>query len=123
MALGDFNCDLLSPIKCKILTGIMEIFDLKNLVKTATCFMKNCKPSLLDVILTNSSSAFIKTLNFPTGVIDCHNLISSVINCKMPRFEKQKINIRSFRNFNCEILTMIYKISISQVISYMIHIK
>jgi hypothetical protein len=38
--------------KGKTLSELMELFDLTNLVKQATCFMKNCKESLLDVILT-----------------------------------------------------------------------
>jgi hypothetical protein len=60
--------------------------------------MKNCKNSLLDVILTNSKSLCFKTLNFTTGISDCHNMISTVINNITPANEKQKIKYRSFKN-------------------------
>jgi hypothetical protein len=62
--------------------------------------MKNCKNSLLDVILTNSKSLCFKTLNFTTGISDCHNMISIVINNTTPANEKQKIKYRSFKNLD-----------------------
>ena len=34
-------------------------FVLKNLITNAICFMKNCQPSLLDVILTNAKKSCI----------------------------------------------------------------
>ena len=44
----------------------------------------------------------MRTLNFTTGVSDCHNLISTVINSSCPSCEKTKISYRSFRNFDGE---------------------
>ena len=77
----------------------MELFSLTNIIKEATCFKKNCTPFLLDVILTNSQHLCMRTLNFTTGVSDCHNLLSTVINSSCPSYEKKKISYRSFRNF------------------------
>jgi hypothetical protein len=61
-------------IRGQLFFDLMELFDLCNLIKEPTCFMKNCKNSLLDVILTNSKSLCFKTLNFTTGISDqyCH---------------------------------------------------
>ena len=42
----------------------------------------------------------MSTLNFPTGVSDCHNLVATVINNTLPKIEKQKVEYRSFRNFD-----------------------
>jgi hypothetical protein len=56
LLMGDLNYDLLCKNKGTTLFDLMEPFDLCNLIKEPTCFMKNCKNSLLDVILTNSKS-------------------------------------------------------------------
>ena len=52
----------------------MELFDYKNLTKEATCFKKDCIRTLIDVIL-----AVYKSLNFSTGISDCHIFY---INCR-----------------------------------------
>jgi hypothetical protein len=39
----------------------------------------DCVPSLVDVVLTNKKSSCFNTLNLPTGVSDCHNLISTIL--------------------------------------------
>ena len=97
MVIGDLNYDLLCENKGKTLSELMELFDLTNLVKQATCFMKNYKESLLDVILTNNKKLCMQALNFATSISDCHNMISTIINNITPRNEKQKIKRRSFK--------------------------
>ena len=57
----------------------LYIFDLTNIVENPTCFMKGYEPSLVDVILTNKNNLCFKTLNFNTGVSDCHHMISTFI--------------------------------------------
>ena len=100
MVIGDLNYDLLCKSKGSTLVELMELFDLTNLVKDATCFMKDCKESLLDVIITNNKKLCMKTLNFATGISDCHNMISTIINNTTPRNEKEKIKYRSFKNLD-----------------------
>ena len=106
MVTGDLNYDLLFDTKGKPLANIMELFDISNLIPKPTCFMKNCKPSLLDVLLTNSKSLCIKTLHFATGISGCHNMIRAVINNQIPKNEKQKIQYRSFRSVDTDALNM-----------------
>ena len=53
LLLGDLNYDILLATKSKTLTDIMELFDHNSLIKEATCFKKDCLPTLNDVILTN----------------------------------------------------------------------
>ena len=55
LTLGDLNYDCLDHTRGSTLLDLCDIFDFKNIIKTATCFMKNCQPSLVDVILTNQS--------------------------------------------------------------------
>ena len=71
--------------------------------------MKNCKPSLLDVILINSKSLCIKTLNFATGISDWHSMISTAINNQIPKNEKHKIQYRSFRSVDADARNMMMK--------------
>ena len=104
LVIGDFNYDLNCETKGKTLLELMELFYLENLVKGSTCFMKNCMPSALDVILTNSKHMCFKTLNFSTGISDCHNFISTVIDSQTPRNEKQRIQYRSYKNLDVNAL-------------------
>ena len=53
LIVGDLNYDTLDKNKGATLLDLCDIFDFSNLIKSATCYMKNCVPSLVDVILTN----------------------------------------------------------------------
>ena len=88
MIVGDLNFDLLSETKGKPLVDFCDYFNVSNLIKEATYFMKNFTPSLLDVFITNSKQLCIKVLNFSAGISDCHNIISLVINNGRPITEK-----------------------------------
>ena len=81
---------MLYETKGKPLADIMELFDLSNSVQNPTCFIKDYKSSLLDVILTTSKSLCMKTVYFGTGISDWHN----VINNQIPKNEKYKIQYR-----------------------------
>ena len=54
--------------------------------------MKNCIPSLVDVVLTNQKNKCFNIQNFPTGISDCHNIISVTIKGDVP-VQKRKIII------------------------------
>ena len=59
MVIGDLNYDILIPQKSQVLC---DIFDLTNIVKNLTYFMKGCEPSLVDVILTNKNNLCLRHL-------------------------------------------------------------
>ena len=99
MVTGDLNYDCLEPSKSKTLIDICDIFDLTNMVKSATCFMKNCNPSLVDVILTNKPRFFFNAVNFGCDISDWHNLIGVVVKGATARVEKRRINYRSYKKF------------------------
>ncbi|CAG2192289.1 unnamed protein product [Mytilus edulis] len=84
MVIGDLNYDFMVKSKSQILEDICDIFDLSNIVKKPTCYMKGYEPSLVDVILTNRTTLCFKTLNFNTGVSDCHHMISTFIKGHTP---------------------------------------
>ena len=84
---------MLSATKSKTLTDIMELFDYKNLIKEATCFKKDCLPTMNNAFLTNISRLCIKSLNFSTGISDCHNFISTVVNSNKMKCQNLNIGI------------------------------
>ena len=86
--------------KSKALTDICDIFDFKNLVKSATCFTKNCTPSLVDVFLTNKPNFCFNVLNFGCGVSDWHNLIGVVVKEATAKVKKKCTKYRSYKQFD-----------------------
>ena len=100
LTLGDLNYDCLDRTRGSTLLDLCDIFDIKNIIKTATCFMKNCQPSLVDVILTNQSRLCFGALNFGCGISDWHNMIGVAVRGAAGREQKQKTKYRSFKNFD-----------------------
>ena len=60
---GCLHYDCLDNAKSKTLTDICDIFDFTNLLVSATCFMKHCTLSLVDVFLTNKPNFCFNALN------------------------------------------------------------
>ncbi len=94
LLIGDTNFDMLSPgNNGKTLTDISEIFDMKNVIKGATCFSQHSE-TLLDVALTNSPRSVKTHGNFDCGLSDCHNMIFVVFKSHVKSRKKQKIIYR-----------------------------
>ena len=90
--LGDFNSEM-----CE---DGMQIFcttyNLKCLVKEATCFKNINSPSCIDLILTNKSLCFQNTTVIETGLSDFHKLTLTVMKSS---FQKQLPKILNYRNY------------------------
>jgi hypothetical protein len=65
--------------------------------------MKGFTPSLVDVILTTQKNLCFNVLNIPTGVSDCHNLISVIVKGHVNRPKQEYIKYRSYKNFDEDI--------------------
>ena len=98
--IGDFNYDMLNCEKSAMLRDICDIFNMKNIVKKATCFTKIAKATLLDLILPCQECDFKKVCNFGTGFSDVHNFIAVQLNCDLPKMFPKKKLCRSFKNFD-----------------------
>ena len=98
-ALGDLNYDILTPDKCHTLKNIMDTCSLKNLVKEPTCFTKSSRPSLIDVILTNSPNLLCNTINFDCGLSDCHTMVATTFKENSISNKRHKITFRRYKNF------------------------
>ena len=102
---GDLNFDMLCAEKSQILNDICDSFNLSQLVKGPTCFKKGCNPSLVDVIITNKKNMCLKTTNSPTGVSDCHNIISTVVKGNLPAQKRREVTYRSYKTFDIDQFT------------------
>ncbi|XP_071127695.1 uncharacterized protein [Mytilus edulis] len=98
--MGDLNFNMLDDNKSSTLNDSCDIFCIKNIINKATCYNRNSKPTLLDVILTNQENKCGKRCNFGCGLSDVHNLIGVQIKCERPNIKPKYRKCRSFKNFD-----------------------
>ena len=99
---GDLNFYMLNSDKIATLNEFCDIFNLTQLVNGPTCFKKGCNPSLVDVIMTKKKSLCFESQNVPTGVSDCHNIISTVIKGEVLHESRKLGYYRSYKTFDIE---------------------
>ena len=80
------------------MSDLLNVFDLKNLVKEPTC-LKSGKESLTDIILTNKPSYFHKTQGFVTGTSDFHKLVVTVMRSYYKKIPSKDISYRNVKRF------------------------
>ena len=98
VVIGDLNVNFMqNPHQ---LHDVCDSFDLKQIVKSPTCFKSLNNPSLLDIILTNCPKSITNSINLPIGISDFHNYISAATKIDCPSNEPKIIFYRSFKNFN-----------------------
>ena len=100
--MGDSNID----IKCKgvgsnNLSNFCDLFHLTNIVKSDTCFTKT-HTSLIDLILTNKPSSFIKALVSETGLSDYLKMITAFFKLHFSRLRPNVITYRNYKKFHEE---------------------
>jgi len=89
--MGDLNYDLFKP-DCFLKT-LLPIYDLKNLISSATC-KKSINHSLIDVILTNKASRFLHDFSYDIGLSDFHNLVGAVLRKHIPKPKVKHVKYR-----------------------------
>ena len=97
----DLNTDLLDSKNDtnNHFSVLRDMYDLTNLVKIPT-YYKNLKGTLLDVLLTNRSNSFQKTIVCETGLSDCHMLIATTLRSNFIFFFPKTVKYRRYKNFN-----------------------
>ena len=85
------------------------------MVKDPTCFTSRNQPTLLDVILVNSSSYIGKIFKIKCGLSGVHNLIGFQLNIDVPPSKPKWRNYRSFKNFNVESFKIELSSKLSQI--------
>ena len=72
--MGDFNTEE----NDENISNFMESYNLKNIVKTPTCFTSD-RPRTIDLILTNRVSYFPNTVSIETGLLNFHCMVVTVV--------------------------------------------
>ena len=83
------------------------------MMKQNTCF-KGDGDSSVDVLITNSKFAFMKTNSFETGLSD-HHMICTILKTKFEKFEPKKLIYCSFKQFDSDHFKLDTCISMSAV--------
>jgi hypothetical protein len=112
--MGDLNVNFL---KTKHeLTELLDLYDLKNVIKDATCFKSVTNPSLIDIILTNKPRSLSGHLNVNIGLSDFHNITCASTKHNVTKLNRSKISYRSFKKINeVDYLRDIQNINTSQL--------
>ena len=72
---GDLNSE---ETNCEI-SNFMDVYGLRNLIKSPTCYKSADNPSSIDIFLTNKTSGFQKTTTIEVGLSDFHLMILTVL--------------------------------------------
>ena len=98
---GELNIDELKTgsDSSNHLSNAKDVFNLTNLVKRPTCF-KSQDGTLIDLMLTNRPSSFLKSQNFEIGLGDCHKLVVSILRASFKKLPGKMITYRDQKRFN-----------------------
>ena len=97
--MGDINIDMK---KASVMDEVCEIYGLKNLIISPTCFKSQINPSLIDVMLVSKPRRFHESLVFDTGLSDFHHMICCCTKLFAPKRAPRKIKYRSMKKFQEE---------------------
>ena len=122
IVMGDLNFDILNDKKCQALKDLCDVLDFWQLVLKPTCFMKNGIPLLVDVVLTNQKNKCFNIQNCPTGISDCHNIISVTIKGDVPVQKRQIITYKSYKMLILIALIVILRKFHSQILRIYQHL-
>ena len=82
--------------KNKFLNYSFEVFNLKNLISEHTCF-KSQNPTMIDLILTNNRSSFMKSAVLETGISGHHDIIFSILKHTFAKDQPKLFSIKNWK--------------------------
>ena len=98
---GELNIDELKTgsDSSNHLSNAKDVFNLTNVVKRPTCF-KSQDGTLIDLMLKNRPSSFLKSQNFEIGLGDCHKLVVSILRASFKKLPRKIIIYKDQKRFN-----------------------
>ena len=97
LLLGDFNIDVKRKgVSSNNLSDFCDLFHLTNIIKFDSCFTKT-HASLIDLVLTNQTSSFNKTLVSETGLSDYQKIITTFFKLHFSRLISKIIRYRNYK--------------------------
>ena len=94
--LGDGNC---CPKRCSIINDVCDLYGLKNLIDSPTCYKSKSNPTLIDVILVTNPRRYAGTFNSIFSLSDFHNMIGAATKRYAPTQKAFPIHYRSYKKF------------------------
>ena len=100
--MGDLNINMLCDTDRRTLDDVLDVYDMKNIITSTTCFKLAEKPTLLNVIITtsNASKIILNMINLNIGISDFHHVVGFITKLQLPRKDKIKIIYRSYKGFD-----------------------
>ena len=92
--MGDFNL----AIENKHLEELLNLFQLKYLISSPTCF-QSTNPTCTDLILTNQEDLFSNSNACEVGISDHHHLVSTTFNKKISKGSTKTSFCRDYKKF------------------------
>ena len=95
--MGDFNLTTGN----KHLEDLLNLFNLKNLISSPTCF-QSTNPTCIDLILTGQEDLFNNFNSCEVGISDHHHhhhLVSTMLNKKISKGNTKTLFYREYKNF------------------------
>ena len=113
---GDFN----SEIGEEALDEFCNLYYLKSLITSPTCFKSTENPSCIDLILTNRPHSFQNSTVIETGLSDFHLLIVTVLKTSFRKKPPKVIRYRYYKhyshvNFQHDLKSSLAGIELSQI--------
>ena len=95
ICVGDFNVEATETSMIEF----CQLYSLKHLIKTPTCFKNPENPKCIDLILTNSNKSFQHSNVIETGLSDFHKMVITVMKIKYPKQTPKIVNYRNYKKF------------------------
>ena len=92
--------DLNSEEKNYEISNFMDIYGLKNLIKSPTCYKSADNPSSIDMFLTNKTSGFQNTTTIEVGLSDFHLMILTVLKSGFVKRGPRIVTYRDYSKFD-----------------------
>ena len=93
---GDFNAESTNME----VANFCAMYNLKNLVKEATCYKNVKNPSCIDLILTNRHKPFHKTKVLETGIPDFHLMAITVLKTYFKKATPSIVTYHDYKNYS-----------------------
>ena len=96
LLVGNFNTEITEHY----IASFLYKHELSNLVKERPCFKNMQDPSCIELLLTNNSDAFQKTMTAWFGPLGCQKLVLTVLKMSIPRANPRQITYRDYKQFD-----------------------
>ena len=100
--IGDLIMNMLCNHDRLAINNVLDVYNMKNIIISPTCFKSRDNPPLLDVILTisNTSKMIADVINVNTEISDFHHLIGFSTRLHFPKKSRKESVYRSYRNLD-----------------------